>query len=133
MPREIIFENGHVTLWYYPETKIIHHKFHKFVSGKNLREPLTAGLELLRKNGAVKWLSDDRENSALPQEDGLWATNEWFPRAVAAGWKFWALVQPQNVIGQMNIKRFVSDYSRRGVTVKVFDDPDDALAWLESQ
>lgn len=40
---------------------------------------------------------------------------------------------PEAIIGQMNMKRFIKMYSDRGVTVRAFTDPDEALKWLESQ
>jgi hypothetical protein len=78
-------------------------------------------------------LSDDRNNSALAQNDVAWSKTDWFPRVMKAGWKYWALVQPEKVIGQMNMDRIVKDYSEKGLTVKIFSDPDEAMKWLESQ
>ena len=83
--------------------------------------------------GAIKWLSDDRNNSALPPEDSNWAIETWNPRVLNAGWKYWAVVTPEKVIGQLNLQRFVEMYSEMGVTVKVFTDADAALAWLKSE
>jgi pyridoxine 5'-phosphate synthase PdxJ len=40
---------------------------------------------------------------------------------------------PVQVIGQLNMKRFVEDYAKAGITVSVFSESDKALAWLESQ
>jgi hypothetical protein len=133
MSKMTIIDNEFVTLWYYPEKKIVHHQFHKFLYGQAFRDALNAGVELLQKYGAQKWLSDDRKNSALPKEDVEWAETDWFPRTKKAGWKYWALVLPEQVIGQMNMKRFVRDYSEQGVTVQVFSDPAEAMIWLEKQ
>jgi hypothetical protein len=133
MSKMIIIDNEFVTLWYYPEKKIVHHQFHKFLYGQAFRDDLNAGTELLQKYGAQKWLSDDRKNSALPKEDVEWAETDWFPRTKKAGWKYWALVLPEQVIGQMNMKRFIRDYSAQGLTVQVFSDPEAAMSWLEKQ
>ena len=50
----------------------------------------------------------------------------------AAGWKYWAIVMPDKIVGKMNMKRFIEDYSEKGLTIDIFSDPDEALAWLES-
>lgn len=133
MSREIVLDNEHVTVWYLPEYRIVHHQFHGFICGAPFRNALEAGTAVLKKHGAQKWLSDDRANSALPLEDSTWGKTVWFPLTRDAGWKFWAVVQPSNVMGQMNMKRFARECSKQGVTVKVFDDPDDALLWLKEQ
>jgi hypothetical protein len=41
-----MLDNEYVTVWYHPETKIVHHKFHKFIYGDNFRAALNKGLEV---------------------------------------------------------------------------------------
>ncbi len=33
MNRTTEIDNEFVTMWYYPDEKIVHHQFHKFISG----------------------------------------------------------------------------------------------------
>ncbi|HOQ00777.1 MAG TPA: hypothetical protein PK604_08135 [Acetivibrio clariflavus] len=51
--KEILIDNDYASLWYYPDTKIIHHKFKKFIYGDQLKKYLKPVLNILRKN-AVK-------------------------------------------------------------------------------
>lgn len=132
MTTETIIDNDYVTLWYHPEIKTVHHKYHKFIYGQTFRDVLNKGLEIFEEHGANKWLSDDRLNSALPKEDGIWAMTDWNPRVVAAGWKYWAVVLPDKVLGQTNMNQFMKEYIDQGLEVRVFEDADEALAWLES-
>jgi hypothetical protein len=131
MPPETIIENEFVTLLYYPESKIIHHRFHKPTFGKTFRSALMQGLKILKQHHARKWLSDDRENSALGSENTDWSQTIWAPQARAAGWNCWAVVLPKELIGQMNMKQFIELNSEKGVSVCVFSDPAQALVWLE--
>ena len=133
MSRETIIDTDYATLWYHPESKIVHHKWKRFIYGEEFHNVLNKGVEIFKEHGATKWLSDDRENSAIPTEDVDWAKNDWFPRVFAAGWKYWALVMPEKVVGQLNMKRFVEPYSEMGLTVQVFKDPEEAQKWLEAQ
>lgn len=94
---------------------------------------MNSGAELLEKHKAAKWLSDDRENSALSPEDTQWSMENWFPRAKAAGWKFWALVVPPDIMARMNLKEFVDSYYEQGLRIMVFSEPQEAQAWLERQ
>lgn len=128
-----ILENDYLTVWYHNESRIVHHQFNKFVYGDRFREGLNTGVSLLKKHACHKWLSDDRKNSALSPEDVEWCMTDFFPRAIKAGWKYWAIIMPQKVIGQLNMKRFIETYSDMGLTVKVFSDPDKAMSWLDSQ
>ncbi len=130
-PRQVVLKNEHVTIWFYPDTRIVHHRFHKFTVGQPLRDALDAGTAALQRFDAHKWLSDDRNLSALPEADVEWGRTEWFPRTIEAGWKAWALVLPQTIVGQMNLKRVAAEYAEHGLTANVFTDPIEALAWLE--
>jgi hypothetical protein len=131
MSATTILDNEYATLWFHPEKKIVHHQFHKFIFGEAFRNVLSTGVEVMKKNGAHKWLSDDRNNSAISQEDREWGDSVWTPQVVAAGWKYWAVVLPEKVVGQMSMKHLIEDYSNRGVKVQVFSDPAQALKWLE--
>lgn len=133
MSKELYFENEHVTIWYHPESNIVHHKFHSFTHGEDLKELLNIGLELFKRKGSQKWLSDDSNNPIMKQEDLDWSKSVWRPAVIAAGWKYWAIVNPEQVAGQMLLKKLVKEYADTGVTVQFFKDADEALKWLESQ
>ena len=133
MNRLTIIDNEHLTLWYYPDEKIVHHRLHQYFTGQALREGLTRGAEVLEAHRAQKWLSDDRNSSALHPEDRKWGDNVWFPRVVRAGWKYWALMLPKKAIGQMSMKRVVSFFYEHGITTKMFSDPDEGMRWLRRQ
>ncbi|MCB0210515.1 MAG: hypothetical protein KDJ52_14350 [Anaerolineae bacterium] len=121
------------TLHVYPEKKLVHHEMHRFVFGEPFHDLLMKGAETFEKHGCTKWLSDDRGNSATRPEDVEWAQAVWEPRVLKAGWKYWAIVLPEKVIGQMSMKRLASRYAQKGLTVEVFSDPQKAMAWIERQ
>ena len=56
--------------------------------------------------------------------------NTWFPQAVKAGWKYWALVVPKDMMARMNLKEFVDSYYKQGLRIAVFSEPEEAMKWL---
>jgi hypothetical protein len=128
----LIFDSPLITVWAYPERKLIHHAMKAFCHGASFREALTKGLEAMRFHRATKWLSDDRLNGALLKEDETWAITSWLPHARAAGWKHWAIVQPEKIVGQTSMKRGSQAVINVGVETRLFADPDDAMEWLDS-
>jgi hypothetical protein len=132
MTKETIVEVPALTLWYYPDTRIIHHEVAKYPGAETLESALQKGLELIRNRGASKWLSDDRRSGALPKSHHEWALNVWGPDAAAAGWKYWAVVPPTEMIGTKNIGRLIEIYGSLGVKVQSFRDPKAAMDWLVS-
>lgn len=133
MSKQVIYESPSVSVSYHPESGIIHSQVHKFVTGKEFQDFLMAGYNALVKNKSRKWLSDDRSNSVLRKEDVDWGNQNWFPKCVAAGWKYWAIVQPEKVLAAAPMERLVEDFKKFGVTSKFFSDPNAAMSWLESQ
>ncbi|MEW6515936.1 MAG: hypothetical protein AB1439_03375 [candidate division FCPU426 bacterium] len=128
-----IIDDDYMTVWYHIEDKILHHKFKKFTSGSHLRDNMLKAAEIFRDRGACKWLSDDRENSAIPSEDRAWGDQYWLPIVLKAGWKYWAMVLPRKIVGQMNMKRIIDAYAKLGLTTQIFSDPETAMGWLKNQ
>jgi hypothetical protein len=127
-------ENDYANLWYYPDEKIIHHKFLQPIYGENFQSVLTTGLDLMREHGARKWLSDDRLNSILPAQDSAWSQDHWLPLAYQAGWKYWAVLPPVKARGRINMARLMAFVGKRkSMKIEIFSDPDEAWLWLSKQ
>ncbi len=133
MAKLTILDNDFATLWYHTDTRIVHHQIKKYIYGVHLQELLNKGTETLIQNRAIKWISDDRRNNALTLQDQDWANNVWFPKTAKAGWKFWAMVQPEKLAGQLNMQKQANVVTNGGVTVGTFSDPDEAMSWLLAQ
>lgn len=130
MRRQTVIETPFASLWYYPEERIVHHHIDKYIYGAAFRELLMKGAEVLKANGATKWVSDDRNNSALSSEDKAWADTIWQPLVLRSGWRTWAIVLPENIVGQMNIRRIIQAETLRSLEVQVFASAEEALAWI---
>jgi hypothetical protein len=132
MSRIVIFENEYMTLEYLSDQKIVYHTIHKPVGGQPLRDVLNAGTETLARYGACKWLSDDRKNGPLSEEDREWGFNDWNRRTLDAGWKYWALVVPQAVFDAGTMMPTIETLFTLGLRMMVFTTVEEALAWLDS-
>jgi hypothetical protein len=136
MSPEIIFDSPFATMWYHPESKIIHHQTHPQQGswqGDEFRKMMLLGSEFLAEKNSEKWLSDDRNTIGANKEEYQWGVDFWFPKTVKAGWKHWAIVQPKHVIAQLNMEKVVKDYKTQGINAMFFSDEDEAMKWLESQ
>lgn len=133
MEKITIVENDLYSLYFHDEEKIVHHVMHKLIVGDPFKTLLTKGLHLLREKKAVKWLSDDKNNPRFSGVDYEWATKEWFPKVLAEGWKYWAVVLPEEIHAQMFLKHYSKLYSDFGLEVKLFTNHEDAFEWLKSK
>jgi hypothetical protein len=132
MAKITVMDNEYCTLWYYPDKKIVHHKVKKFIFGQTFYNMLLAGTDLIIKNHATKWLSDDVGVPVLKQEDMDWGAANWFPQTVKGGWKYWAIMVPDQPMGKMNLEALAAMYGKMGVTARFFKSFDEAMKWLES-
>lgn len=132
MSEVVVLDLEKATLFFHPEAGIVHHSFKQSVSGDDFRLVLSEGLKLLEDPEVDKWLSDDLHNLDLTPEDRDWADNWWRPRAIAAGWKYWAVVMPENAFGVVDMAAHVTAARREGIEVSVFSEAGAALAWLQS-
>ena len=131
MEKTTVFQNDCALLVYYPEAKIVHNTFSGQPTGTQFREALNAGVEVMKKYGGTKWLSDDRENKVMfSPEDQEWADNDWFPRMVQVGWKTWAMVVPYEIKARFNLQEIVDKNFERGIRIAVFSELDEAFQWL---
>lgn len=132
MQAQTLLDTEVISMWIYPERKMIHHVMKAYCFGAEFRGALMIGVAAMEHHGATKWLSDDRANSAVPPDDEEWGMQVWLPRARAAGWRHWAIVQPGKIIGQVNLARRVKQISELGINARMFADPDEAMRWLEA-
>jgi hypothetical protein len=126
-----VIDQDWATLLYYEDTGIIHHKVFNKITGPQWRELLTRGTDLMEEKGCIKWLSDNRDIDGLSEEDTEWINTVWVSRTVDAGWKYWALVVPNNTMGRVSMTEFVNSFYDVGVRVMVFSNVEEAMEWLE--
>jgi len=126
--------NDYCDLLFHEEEKIVHHIYKPPMDSDHLAELLSAGTDLMEKYGAVKWLSDNRLlANAFSDEVATWVNNVWLPRTIKAGWKFWAMVVPESLIGQADHVKYVESFYDKGIWVTVYTDLESAMDWIVSR
>jgi hypothetical protein len=133
MEPKTILDDEYATLWYHPEEKVVHHQIHKFLVPGAFEKLLSSGAELMEQHRATKWLSDDRNNVVVSPEDLKWADEQWLPRVRKAGFRYWAIVVPANVVASMQMKALQAKRRRENIDVSMFESVDEAMAWLASR
>jgi hypothetical protein len=133
MPPITVLDDAYVSLWYHPDTKIIHHRMKQFLAPGVFQKLLTAGAELMEEHKATKWLSDDRDNAVAVPEDLVWAEQVWHPRAARAGFKYWAIVVPAAMVAALQMRTLQARRRKEGIEVETFETVEKAMAWLESR
>jgi hypothetical protein len=126
-----VVDNEYITVRYLPDRGIVYHTVHKPLSGQTLRDALLAGTEAMKKNGGCKWLSDDRKNGPITEEDRVWGIENWNRPTIAAGWKYWACVVPEEVFDAGTLMGTMQALYELGLRMMVFKTLEEANAWLD--
>lgn len=132
MDTEVIYDSPDAILWYHPESKIIHHKIFSNSLNKEFIPFIKLASKTLAEKGATKWLSEDQSLLMLEKASSDFSNISWPKKTIDDGWKYWAIVQPKNIISQINMERIVKHFNALGVTAKFFSEVDKATQWLES-
>lgn len=128
-----IVDNAFITISYLPDVQIIQHTIHQPITGQPFRDALNAGAAALAEYGACKWLSDDRKNGLFSKEDSDWAIKEWNLPTIEKGWKYWAMVVPEEMVAAGSLIPAMHALADHGLRVMVFSDRDAAMDWLVAQ
>jgi hypothetical protein len=127
-----VYDTEHITIKYLPDKKIIYHTVHKPIpSGQPLREALMCGFDMLQHYGASKWVSDDRLNGPMSVEDREWGHTNLNSRAMEAGWKYWALVVPEQLVAAGTMMPTITELFKLGLRMMVFSKVEEAFKWIE--
>lgn len=126
-----ILDNEYITLQYLPEKKIVYHTVHKPIDIESFAKAMAAGAEMLTENGACKWLSDDRKNGPLTP-DMIAGPKFWAPRMIAAGWRYWANVVPEEIVSAGTLLPVMGTLYEMGLRMMVFTTVEEAFKWLDT-
>lgn len=131
MSEIVLVENKYITVKYLDDKKIIYHTVHEPIPDQPLKDALNAGTDALKEFGVCKWLSDDRRNGEVSEEIVRWGNESWNPRTIAAGWKYWANVVPEEVVAAGALAPIIDNLFKMGLRMMVFTDLESAFKWLD--
>lgn len=133
MSNIIIYDSEYIKVEYWADKKLIHHEILRPMSDQlaMFKEALNAGTDAMEKYQVCKWLSDDRKNDSLTQEGNEWSFGVWQPRTIKAGWKYWAMIVPQELVAAGTLIPVIDSLYDLGLRMMVFKDMEQAVAWLD--
>lgn len=105
----------------------------KALVGKTFRrvmeQTLTTYIEVKKDYPHLFWLADISKMAAYKPEDQQWMQENWNPRLNKAGVTHMALILPENIFGQLGIKKYVK--ANISFVAQLFDDMEKAKSWLK--
>ncbi|MFN8528448.1 MAG: hypothetical protein U0670_07545 [Anaerolineae bacterium] len=133
MPNITLYTSPYITVEYWPDKALIYHTIHQPINEHvdMFKTALDAGTEGMAKYKVRKWLSDDRKNDSLTEEGNQWSMNVWQPKTLKAGWKYWAMVVPEDLAAAGTLMPVIEILYELGLRMSVFTTLENAIAWLD--
>ncbi|GFZ76038.1 hypothetical protein GCM10008018_21860 [Paenibacillus marchantiophytorum] len=103
-----------------------------FVTGDQYRDPLLKGLQLMEDNNSCKFISDIHDLGVISQDDQDWFVKNWITLATKSGLKYFAVVHPAKMIGQISVRKMESNAGEFPFQYLQFHDIDEAKTWISS-
>lgn len=110
--------------------RYVHSEWKAFATSVEFRAGLMKGLQAIRENHALGYLSDTRKIKVIVRKDVIWAHETWGRLATAAGLKRLGLVRAQAGLGKMTVDEIVALVDDDALLVRAFDSLDAALKWV---
>ncbi|MFN8530258.1 MAG: hypothetical protein U0670_16785 [Anaerolineae bacterium] len=130
-PAPAFLETEYVTLQYLPDKQCLYHVAQTYPNDQQFKNALNAGAAALEKYKINKWVSDDRKLGPMSPDLLQWGATEFNPRAIAAGWRFWANVVPEQVATATDTFAIMETLFEFGLRMMVFTNTQEAFEWID--
>lgn len=131
---QLLFENAHCQLFLDDTLPALVQVWSGFVAGEPLHEAHEAVIRLLREHHLSRVLADTRTMRVIPRTDQQWITDDFFPRALAAGYRRVAIVQADDAFNQTSIQNILTVVTPGNpIAVEHFQNLESARQWLAAE
>jgi hypothetical protein len=131
---DVVKELPYLTIGWDESCRSVIMSWHGGFEGRDLPHGLEEGLaELQRRGSHAQWIGDTVDIGVISQADKAWIDRDWFPRLLATGLQFMAVVQPRSVIARLAVTDIVSKFPGSGLTVFNCASLEEAIEWMRGQ
>lgn len=101
---------------------------------RNLKEGLQSALdEFLKYRPDAQYIGDTTDIGVIGDEEQAWIDEVWYPKFLATGIQYMAVVQPKSAVAKLSVKSIVSQIPGTQLTVFNCSSLDEAREWMKEQ
>jgi hypothetical protein len=117
-----------------PDSRALISQWKGGMTGRRIKEGLDAGLaEFIRRRPRAQWIGDTTDIGTIPDDEKAWIDSNWFPRFLATGVEFMAVVMPSSAVAKLSVKNVVSKVEGTQLTIFNCATLDEARDWMKKQ
>ena len=130
LENEILYTSDECDIFYIPELKLVMSRWKGiYVEGQRLREIFNELIKALEKTKTSVIVADAREMKIITHADQQWTIEDWYPRAVKAGFRQQGLILSPDSFNEVTVKKISQNYDDAVITTHYFANPREALEW----
>ena|SRR6476620_8295999 len=103
-----------------------------YATSDEFREGTEYMLQVLLENKAHKVLADIKEMTLIGMEDQRWLDTNFLPRAIQAGFKAIAIVEPVAYFNKVAVESISYKISKDKLDIRFFENAEAAKSWLST-
>ena len=124
-----LIRKSYVTIERDDQLKCLIQTWKGFAKSENFREAINQSLEIIKKGGLDKIISDTKDAALVSKDDTKWVAQVVTPQMVQHGLRYMAFIVPANVFTQIAVDNFKED-ADSVVKIRYFDQVEDAKDWM---
>lgn len=129
---QLVFDNPNCKVYLDNTIAALQVVWSGFVTGSVLREAHEATLDLMRAHHTWQVLADTREMRVIPRAEQQWIQEDYFPRALAAGYRRAAILTSADIFNQVSVKNILQSVTAEHVfEAQYFQTMPEARGWLQ--
>lgn len=130
-----LFKTPNITIELKEELQLLIVRWQRISPSSDYREAWEKALQFAKEYHTCRWLIDQREAGAISPKDLAWATEEWYPRALATLGEIHktAIIPSRSAFGEMNTRKAAQKMESRfpsPLLLAYFQEEEEALQWL---
>lgn len=130
---EALFVSPECDIYYNTELHIVQSRWKGvYAEGQRLQEIFDQLILALQVKKCSMIIADAREMFVISPKDRQWTIDEWYPRAVKAGFKYQGLILSKDTFNELSVKQISAHYDENKVSTMYFTSPSVALDWVRS-
>ncbi len=125
----ILYQKPYITIEQDDQLKCLIQNWKGFANSENFRDAINQSLDIFKKGGLDKIISNTKDAALVSNEDTKWVAKEITPQMVKHGLRYMAFILPTNVFTQMGVENF-KENAGSVVSIRYFDQMEAAKEWI---
>jgi hypothetical protein len=117
-------------IWHDENEDFVHMQWCGYANSRQFREGTEMMLQAMQEHNSGKVLGDIKNMVLISQADQQWVIDHFLPKAMQAGFRALALVQPDNYFNKIAVETIAWKVNQEKLKIRFFNNVEEAREWL---